>query len=392
MTTIPTLSQLRTNVQSNLETAFGGTIPSFGKNALRVISTVWAGLLWVAYKYLGFVQKNIFVDTADPESKGGTLERWGRVKLSRNPFTAVAAQYSVSVTGTIGAVINAKTTFKSNDDSASPGKMFIIDQSFTLTSSPDLITLRAIEPGVDSRLADGDELTATIPIANVNKTVEVDSELVQPLSAETTEEYREKIEDSFKLESNGGSAVDYRLWAADVQGVRQVYPYNKTGFPGELNVYIEATVADSEDGKGTPSAAMIAEVAAVFELDPDTTLPIAKRGRRPLGVHDIHELPVSIQTVDIDITGLTGLTGDQQDAIEDALIAMIADVRPFISAADPLEEKNDILDVNRIIVKILEVVPGTSFGPVDLQVNTISVSTFTFTNGQIPWVDTINFI
>jgi uncharacterized phage protein gp47/JayE len=392
MIQIPTLSELRTQVQTNLETEFGTTLPTFGKNFLRVISIVWASILWLLYKYLGFIQKNTFVDTADSESVGGTLERWGRAKLGRNLFQAVAAQYVVNVTGTIGATIAVNTVFKSADDSTSPGKLFILDSNFELESSPDQITLRAIEAGVDSRLSVSDELNATIPLTNVNQVGTVASELVAPQAAETTEEYRTKIEESLRLEANGGSTSDYRLWAADVQGVAKVYPYVKSGFPGEINLFVEATIADSTDGKGTPSQGMLDDVAEVIELDPDTTLDIEERGRRPMGVHQVHTLPVLIQEIDITIDGLSAIPSDEKDLIEEALIEMIDEVRPFIAAADLLTDKNDILDVNKIISQILATRPGSSFGTVVLNVNGSPVSTVTFINGQIPWVDTITFI
>lgn len=392
MITIPTIAQLRADILADLEAQYGESIPAFGKVFLYALANVQAGKLKLYYLSIAHLQKNIFVDTADPEASGGTLERFGRIKLNRNPFPATAGQYEIQVTGTIGAVIASGTTFKSDDDSANPGKLFILDTPFTLATNPDTCNVRALEAGLDSQLNIGDTLTATIPIANVDKSAEVISEVVEPLSAEDIEAYRDNIEQAFRLEPNGGSAADYKIWAADAQGVAAVYPYNKAGFPGELNLYVEATIADSTDGKGTPSQSILDDVEEVIEIDPDTSLPLAERGRRPLGVHDIHVLPVVIQTIDIDITGLSALTAAQQSSIEDALTLMISEIRPFIAGADVLSEQNDTLDVNRIIAEILNVVPGASFGPVDLQVNTISESTFTFVNGQIPWVDSINFL
>src|SRR5688572_3872346 len=257
MITIPTLNQLYTSILNDLETEFGNNIPLFGKNFLRAFAAVQAAKLKLFYIALGGVQKNIFVDTADPENSGGTLERFGRIKLGRNPFPAQAGQYTIEVTGSVGATIPASSTFKSNDDALSPGKLYVLDLAYTLIATTDTITVRALQAGTDSRLEVGDQLTATAPIPNANSLAQVTAESVTPLDAETTEEYRHKVVEAYQLEPQGGAASDYRIWAADVQGVARVYPYAKSGEPGVVDVYVEATPGDSTDGKGTPPGSMI---------------------------------------------------------------------------------------------------------------------------------------
>lgn len=388
MTTIPTISQLRAQVQADLESAYGTTIPLFGKNFLRIISAVWAVKLWVQYKYIGFVQKNIFVDTADPESTGGTLERWGRVKLNRNPFAAIAGQYVVSVTGTVGATINANTTFKSNSDSAAPDKIFILDESFQLLTNPDLITLRALEAGVDSKLDVGDELTSTIPIANVNKVVIVDSESIEPQGAETVEQYRDKTVLAFQTEPQGGAGTDYRLWAADAQGVRQVYPYAAYGLENVVDVYLEANEADSTDGFGTPSAGLISDVEDVIDFDPDDSKELNDRGRRPTNVI-INVLPIVVRQIIITINGYQNNTAAKQTTILSALRELAFDIRPFVAGTDVLANRNDRIDVNRVISKIYEAVPGSIFNSVTMTVSGSPAGSFVFENGDIPYINSI---
>jgi hypothetical protein len=391
MITIPTISELHTNILADLEAEFGHNIPAFGKNFLWVLAAVQAAKLKLYYLAIGKLQKNIFADTADSESSGGTLERFGRIKLGRNPYPAQAGQYVLNVTGTIGATIPASATFKSNDDSLNPGKLFILDLAYVLVSENDSITVRALEAGLESRLLIGDKCTATAPIAGVDRVAEVASEPVAPLSQESLEEYRSKTLNAYRLEPNGGSVSDYRLWAQDVQGVQQVYPYAKTGYANEINLYIEAKPADSVDGLGTPPASMLTDVEAVIELDPDITKPILERGRRPLAVHQVHYLPVTIKTIDIEIPGFVNLTPAIQTSILNALTEEINKIRPFVAGADVLELKNDILDVNRITSVILTVKPGSTFGAVVLKVDSVAFSTFTFINGDIPFLNSVTY-
>lgn len=387
MITIPTLSQLISDIRNDLESKFGDSIPLVGKIFLNALAAVQGGKLKLYYLVIGSLQKNIFVDTADPEATGGTLERFGRVKLGRNPFPATAGSYVVSVTGEVGSVILGGTTFRSNDDSTNPEKLFQLDSNFELLTSPDEITVRALEAGLDSQMFADEEMTATIPIAGVDRTATVVSESITPLAAEDLEDYREKAMNAFRTEPNGGAASDYRIWAADAQGVAQVYPYAKSGYSGEINLYIEATLIDSVDGMGTPTAAIINAVEDVVEFDPDTTKPLNERGRRPLGVFQINFLPVVIKQVTINIAGYVGGTTEIQNLIKATLVEVISEIRPFVAGADILADKNDILDTNKIIAAIFVAKPGSVFGVITLNINASPVSSYTFTSGDIPFIE-----
>jgi uncharacterized phage protein gp47/JayE len=391
MITIPTIQQLYNDIKQNLETEFGSTIPAFGKNFLRALAMVQAAKLKMFYLGLGSLQKNMAPDTADTEASGGTLERYGRLKLARDPFPATAGEYNVTVTGTIASTIASNTTFKSNDDSAHPGKMFILDTPHVMVTVADTIRLRALVAGTGSQLNIGDQLSATVPIAGVSKVTTVTSEEVTPTEAETTEEYREKVERSYQLEAQGGAVGDFRMWADDVAGVLRVYPYAKPAAPGDINVYVESSIADSTDGFGTPSAGMITNVEAVFELDPDTTKPINERGRRPIGIKNIFVLPVTIRTIAITIPGFEDLTAEKQTAILSAVTSRIQDIRPYIAGADTLEGKDDILNTNIIVAEILKIYPAAIFDTVTMTLDGVAITSTTFTNGDIPNLTSITY-
>ena len=52
-----------------------------------------------------------------------------------------------------------------------------------------------------------------------------------------------------------------------------------------------------------------------------------------------------------------------------------------------MEDKNDILDTNRIISAIISVVPGAVFTSVVLTVDSVELLTYTFEFGDIPYYD-----
>jgi len=390
MINLPTTQELFNSAKLNLEAELNIQIPTFGKTFLYAFCGVLAASLKLFYLSIGKVQKNIFVDTADSEANGGTLERWGRVKLGRNPFPARASQYEVQINGDIGAVIPSQTTFRSDDNSLNPNILFVLDEPFTMTATTELITIRCLTAGLDGKLEISDTLTATAPIIGANENVIVTSEIIEPLPAETLEQYRQITIDSFQLEPQGGAGTDYRLWSTDAEGVAQTYPYAKSGESNVVEVFVEATILASTDGKGTPSTSILNDVRDVIEFNPDTDLPINDRGRRPLGVFDVDVKSIVITDVDVTING-SEFTPAQETLVTNSINDYINSVRPKVDSIKA--NVNDEIRLNQIIVAIENAVNGVNYGSVELNIggNPIPVS-YTLDRGEIGFINSVNYI
>lgn len=394
MTSIPLLKDLYNSVLTDLETQYGIGIPIIGKNFLRGVAAVQSAKLWLIYLMLANVQKNVAPDTADSESVGGTLERFGRIIINRNPFSAQAGQYRVQVSGTIGSTIGTVTapqTFLSDDTSSNPGQLFILDNPYTLISDPDYIIIRALTAGTVSALSNLDTLTATSPIANVDSTIIVQGDAtIAPLDAETTEQYRTVVVNAERLEPEGGSAVDYRLWSQDAQGVANVYPYRTSGKPNQIDLYVESIIVDSTDGKGTPPNSMLLAVQAVVEFNPNTSLPLLKRGRRPLQVIPNY-LPVNIIQVDVQVTGFIGIDAPIEAIILSALKNYMSTVRPFVAAADIVANQNDTIEIFDLATQIKAAKPGAQFTGITLLINSVPEASYQFLFGNIPYLNSVTY-
>jgi hypothetical protein len=388
---IPTLSELYTSIKGDLESEIGINLPLFGKSYIRGLASVQAGKLKLYYLAIASTQKNIFPDLAESELTGGTLERFGRVKLNRNPFSAVAGEYEVTVTGEIGAVIPVNTTFKSDDNSVNPSKIFVLDTAFTFVAVTGTITIRSLDLGLDSKLSIGNTLTATAPLLNANESVVITSETTAPLSAETLDDYRDKVVEAYRLEPQGGAGADYRLWSKDAQGVLQSYPFARFGYSNEVIVHVEATLADSSDGRGTPTNSILEDVTEVIEFDPDVTQLLSERGRRPLGVFNVEVRAVIVRNIDITILNFQGLTPVIEAKIFNYVQEKLTTVRPFVGSVDILSEKNDILNDSKIISYVLDANSGI-FNGLSFTVSGVPTITKTFIDGDIPYLNSITYV
>ena len=382
----PTLINIYASVLSDLRNRFGiSTL--FGKVVLNAFALVQAAKLKLYYLQTEFIYKNIFPDLADPLSIEGSLSRFGIVKLGRLPLPATAGEYTVDVTGVIGAIIPPNTTYKSLDTSTSPDKLFVLDSTFTFTSTAGQIQLRALELGAGAKLEAGDSLQVTQPIADVDSFATVDTVDTIPIEAETTEEYRQKIIAAYRQEAQGGAKTDCRIWSADAAGEREVYPYIIEA--GMIDLYIEANPADSLDGYGTPTPAIIAEVEEVVEFDPDTTKTLNERGRRPMSMFQINFKAVDVLPVDIEITTLSDVSF--LTAIEDAITAQLFNIRPYIDGADSPNESQKGLLYEADIYWIVKGVLGSqaTFVSLTVEVDSTPISIYEFTVGDIPYLNTV---
>jgi len=382
MADIPSLSTLQSQIENDIRTKFGITRPWIGlKIALRIIAMVQAARLKLIYLFISDVLKNLFVDTADSELNGGTLERFGRVKIGRNPLPARAGEYTMTVTGNIGGIIAKGIIFKSLQTATSPDKLYEVKNSITLSDISASVGIIALESGESAVLVIGDTIESTIPIANVDSKATIASVDILPVDAEDLETYRQIVMQSFQLEPQGGASTDYRLWSADAQGVRTVYAYTKNNASYTVQVFVEALPANSEPGqpKGVAPQAMLDEVTSVIEMDPDTSKTLNERGRRPLQaiVEVLSVIPVGVTIIIHDLSNKETAT---ITAITNALNDLMYSIRPYIAGADG-ENKNDTIYVSSVIAAIYGAIDKSiNFSAIDIKINNTVIPSFTFGN------------
>lgn len=391
MKPIPNITQLNTNIAGDLKNKLNLSNNPL-KRVLNALALVLSGQFYLAYLYLRDIQDNIFVDTATTAEFGGTLERQGLIYLNRGMFPDSIGVFKLSVDGVAGSVLRANLTFKSNEGTLNPGQVYVLDSEYTCTGTADEIEVRSIGAGVAYNLNVADNLTITEPVIGVDKTVTVTEVVEQPKAGETIELYRQAILSAIQLEPQGGSRADYRQWATDAQGVRLVYPYVRDGEPSNLDIYVEATLVDSTDGKGTPSSTILDDVEEVLNYDPDISKPIYERGRKPAQAF-LNVLPIVLVPIDVEITDLSDSSAAVQATIQSALEDMLYRVRPFISGADLQRNKNDILYYGKVQSVVTEsLVNGNFFNLLKMYVDGNEEVSYEFTLGNVPYLNNLTFV
>lgn len=386
-----TINQLYNNISSDLRNRLNLSDDNL-KTVLDALALSLAGQFKLSYLALEDNKNEQFPDTATLVANGGALERQGYIYLNRNIRPATSAVMQLSVNGVNGSVLRSGLTFKSNEDSLNPDKVYVLDAEYILTGSNDIIEVRSLQGGNSVNLLIGNALTITEPVIGVEQTVLVDSITEQGLASESVEDYRKAILDAIQLEPQGGAKTDYRLWASDAQGVRLVYPYVKNGEAGTVQIYVEATEVDSTDGNGTPTATILNDVADVIEFDPDATKPIYERGRRPIQAN-VEVLPIAPNPVDIEITALDTDTTEIRDSIESNLKEYLKTVRPFVAGGDLARNKNDVLYTARLQSIVTDVIGSSNFFTnFTVQVNGVSQNSYLFSRENIPYLRNLTFV
>ena len=352
MTTLPTTQQLYDSILSNLQAEFSISINPFGLAFLKALAIVFSNLLWLYYLAIGILQNNLWLDTCDLL----TLIRYGVIILGRNMFQATAAQYSLTITGSIGGIVPATMVFVSNDGSLNPGMLYqIVGGQYTMTGTTSTITVQALAGGLGSQLNIGDTLTASAPMSGVTQNpATVAATITAPIDAETELEYRTAVIEKVQYVPGSWSAVDYRLVGLGISGIKQTYAYIDPANSNEVNVYLEGEIS------GIPIAgSIITAYATAIDID------------RPIGTFIIttQATPINIIAITITMGGFTPFTTTQKTAISNALINFVNSVHPFIPACDNVSGRNDIIATFNLNSIITQTVPGYGYSAVTFTVD-----------------------
>lgn len=330
----PTTAEIKSNILAQLEATLNQVIPLLPKAFNDVLAKALSGVFILLYKYAGFIFLQIFVSTAtilETEISGSLvspLKEWGRLIGVGDPVAATSAELLIDIT-----VENQTGSLPSGSQvlNADNGVTYITIGSVLLDAATVQVTIRAVSDqtggggaGTIGNLQPADVVSFANPLPNVARDAVVDSQVVTGVDAEATEIYRQRIIDRFQARPQGGAYADYRIWGEEVAGIVNIYPYTGAN-PGEVDVYVEATVASSGNADGIPTGAQLQAVSDSIELDEN-----GLASRRPANAF-VNVFAITRTAFDTSISDLVvdNLAQVQAD-IEAALVDFYLEAEPFV--------------------------------------------------------------
>ncbi len=388
--TTPTVAELNEEILAQLEASIGEVLPLFPKAANRVIAKVLAGTFILLYKYGGFLFLQLFVSTAtlDEVTILGKvvrpLEEWGLLIGVGSPVAATQARLQILITQKTGAGTSTLTagTQVVRDEN---GVTYLLETS-VLVDAPTVtgIVQAASDQsggngeGVIGNLAVNDLLNFANPLAGVERSVKVLAVIETAANAEDVEVYRQRVLDRFQKRLQGGALVDYEAWGEEAAGILNVYPYTGAN-PGEVDVYVEATVLSSPPD-GIPSGAQITAVEEAIQLD-----LAGKASRRPANAA-VNVSAIVRTKFDVQVTALVVPNpAATQVTLTTAITEYLLSRAPFIPGLT-LPPKTDTITTNELIALVAPIVLAVegTFGTVTFneEVSGAPITSYTMGDAQ----------
>lgn len=396
---IPTTQTLSDDLIAAISASINQTIPILPKAFNRVLAKVLAGVLVVLYKFGAFIFLQIFVATASFKETTINGRRftplifWGRLIGVGDPDPPVKAELLIDITviNQTGSLLGGQV----NVVGSLNGVTYTLQADVLLNAPVVQGTFRASSDafgtggaGAQGNLTPGDIVTFTTPVDNVEQDASVNTRTIDGVDGEGEESYRERIKDRFAGRPQGGAGIDYVIWAREVPGITNVYPY--TGGPGEVEIFVEATPASSGSPDGIPTPAQLLAVKDAIEKN------IAGLAtNRPIGSFVIVDAIFrSGFTVDI-----TDLIGEElptlKTNIEEGVGVHLLEREPFIDGVTPLPKKQDItLDNIRSIINDFANADNGSFSAVVVRftLSGIPFDVYTLLEGEKAKLTIINYL
>lgn len=355
----PTTKELSDNIVAQISAQLSQSVPLAPKTFIRVLARAMAAAYVVLYKYGSFIWLQMFVRTASDKAftVNGTLvtplREWGSLVGIPAPTAATQAQLQVDVTvTTLGGFLRSGAQLLG----ASNGVVYTVSGDAALTSAIVSVVVRASGDqqggdgsGVIGNLDVGASLSFASPLPNVGRVVTVTSQVVTGADGEATASYRQRVLDRFQKRAQGGAYADYEQWGEEVAGIANVYPYTSAQ-PGQVDVFVEATVASSGSPDGIPTTAQLLAVFNSIELD-----SAGLATRRPANAL-VNVFSITRLGFDVEVSGLVvDNPAAVQPQITEAVTEYFLNAAPFIPGLS-IPPRLDIISQSALAGKVSDVV------------------------------------
>ncbi|KVZ18645.1 phage baseplate protein [Burkholderia stagnalis] len=313
----PTLTELRSQVASDIASAVKGSDPLLRYSNLKITGDAQAGLAHLHYGYLDWISKQSVPWT----SSGEFLAAWGALKGVYQK-DATSASGTITFPGTAGTVINSGVSIVRGD-----GVAYTTTASATVGSNGSLtVAAQTVSAGADGNCDAGVQMTLGTAIPGIQSTGSAATAFTGGADQETEDSFYARVMAAYQASPQGGAKSDYPTWAKAVSGVTRAWcmPYgfgagtivvyamldqanaSNQGFPQGSNGISSSDVLPNGNPRGTVAMGdQLAIANAIYPLQPVTAL-----------VYVCAPLPNSLAFT---ISGLTNASTTTRSAVQAAI-------------------------------------------------------------------------
>lgn len=315
MASIPTITEIKEQIISDIETSTGKTSPLLPISVWNIMATALAGALYLIYKFIDWTRKQIFVNTADYEGLILIGQEYGL-------FPNVSQEWrgTASITGTNGTNIPIGKIYTRGNFA------YQVTVLATISSGSATLILQSLTSGVGSNLIASDILTESNPTVGLSSTITIVSITQSGSDEESIENFRNRISLRQKFPPQGGSVNDYIIWTLEVPGIAEAYPFLSS--PGIIFVY--PLLETTNPATRIPDNSKLTEVENSLNANP----------LRPLNAN-INTAAFTEITINVAVSNLQVDTPALRATIQSEITDYFFSRRPLLFPNDP-EPKNNI--------------------------------------------------
>ena len=301
---IPTRASLQQQILADIQARVPGADTTLRRSTLVIMAYVWAGSLWLAYRFIVWLSKQLFIWSCESDYLDRKVNVYGITRTA-----ASSAAGGAIFAGTPGLVIPLGTVVQTSDAS----QQFITQAAGTIAVGGTVdVSVLASTPGAAGNLVAGAPLILTTAIAGVQPAAAVDgSGFSGGIDQEADAALRTRGLARIQQPPQGGAGTDFWAWAraSGIPTRAWVFPLNRG--PGTCDVTF---TIDTRENPIPLSADLTAVLNYIEPLAP------------VIGDYECFA-PVA-DTQAVTIANMTPSGSDTQALVTAALVALYASVPP----------------------------------------------------------------
>ena len=386
-----TIEEVQQLLIRSFEHEFNTQLRILPKSFIKVLCKVFAGVFIIVYKLVGWYFLQMFPETADWEEviilgvRLRPLVKLGVLFGVGEPLAGVQWRGIITIDVlTQGSVLYSGTQLKSSVT----GKLYIVEETKALLQTKETVSVICTEIGTVGNLEKNDTLNFVNPYGFI-KTEAVVSDVARVgLDNERESSYRNRVVNRFRLQPQGGALADYRIWASEVPGVLNVYPYNDKEQPGGVLLYVSG-ISDVYVDR-VPDKDLLKKVGEACTYDPQT----GRATRKPLtamldpkndGSYS-NVKSITVAAFDVAITGVSGIVpADFAQVVKPALQNYFLDRDLYIRGLSDDNNRTNVVSKNHVITVVNQIAVSVKavFEAAEIQKDGRLVPLYTLDNGEL---------